>query len=85
MSGYNYYSLFKCRCYQPLNKKLVETGSGGNVVPEVIKFKVFSTIIKTATAQHNDCFTQANRPLNVYKSWTGAPSGYGKSIQNQFN
>ena len=84
MSGYNY-SLFKCRCYQPINKKLIATGSGGKVIVDVVKFKVFSTIIKTATAQHNDCFTQANRPLNVYKSWTGAPSGYGKSIQNQFN
>ena len=85
MSGYNYYSLFKCRCYQPINKKLVETGSGGDAVPVLVNFKVFSTIIKTATAQRNDCFTQANRPTNVYKSWTGAPAGYGKSIQNQFN
>jgi len=54
-------------------------------VPIVVNFKVFSIIIRTATAQRNDCFTQANRPTNVYKSWTGAPAGYGKSIQNQFN
>ena len=85
MSGYNYYSLFKCRCYQPFNKKLVETGSGGEVIPIVVNFKVFSIIINTATAQRNDCFTQANRPTNVYKSWTGAPAGYGRSIRNQFN
>ena len=85
MSGYNYYYLKKCRCPQPSNKKLVETGSGGDVVPVLVNFKVFSIIIKTATAQRNDCFTQANRPTNVYKSWTGAPAGYGKSIQNYFN
>ena len=85
MSGYNYYSLKKCRCYQPINKKLVETGSGGEVIPVVVNFKVFSIIIRTATAQRNDCFTQANRPTNVYKSWTGAPAGYGQPIRNQFN
>jgi hypothetical protein len=38
MSSYNYYSLKKCRCYQPINKKLVETGSGGEVVPIVVIF-----------------------------------------------
>lgn len=85
MSGYNYYSLKKCRCYRPINKKLIETGSGGNVIPDVVNFKVFSTIIRTAIAQRNGRFTQANRPLNVYKSWTGAPAGYGQPIRNQFN
>ncbi len=45
--------------------KLIETGSGGEVIPIVVNFKVFSTIIRTATAQRNDCFTQANRPTNV--------------------
>lgn len=84
MSGYNYNYLFKCRCHQQLNEKLVESGSAGKVVPEVVKFKVFSTIIRTATAQRNDCFTRANRPLNVYKSWSGAPAGYGQPIRNQF-
>ena len=85
MSGYNYYYLKKCRCPQPINKKLVETGSGGEVIPIVVNFKVFSITIKTATAQRNDCFRQANRPTNVYKSWTGAPAGYGQPIRNQFN
>jgi len=66
MSGYNYYSLKKCRCYRPINKKLIETGSGGNVIPDVVNFKVFSIIIKTATAQRNDCFTQANRPTSPF-------------------
>jgi hypothetical protein len=78
MSGYNYNYLFKCRCNPQLNEKLMGTGI-------VVNFKVFSTIIRTATAQHNDCFTRANRPLNVYKSWTGAPTGYGQPIRNQFN
>ena len=85
MSGYNYYSLKKCRCYRPINKKLIESGSGGNVIPDVVNFKVFSTIIKTATAQRNSRFTQTNRPTNVYGSWTGAPAGYGQPIRNQFN
>jgi len=84
MSGYNYYSLKKCRCYQPINKKLVETSSGGEVIPIVVNFKVFSTLIRTAIAQRNTSFAQANQPLNVYKSWTGAPTGYGQSIRNQF-
>jgi hypothetical protein len=85
MSGYNYYSLKKCRCYQPTNKKLIETGSGGNVIPEVVNFKVFSRIIRTAAAQRNGLFTQANRPTNAYRSWTGSPAGYGQPIRNQFN
>jgi hypothetical protein len=85
MSGYNYYSLKKCRCYQPINKKFIETGSGGNVIPEVVNFKVFSRIIRTAAAQRNGLFTLANRPTNAYKSWTGAPAGYGQPIRNQFN
>ena len=85
MSGYNYYSLKKCRCYQPINKKLIETGSGGNVIPEVVNFKVFSRIIRTAAAQRNGLFALANRPTNAYKSWTGAPAGYGQPIRNQFN
>ena len=84
MSGYNYYSLNKCRCYQPTNKNLIETGSG-NVIPEVVNFKVFSRIIRTAAAQRNGLFTQANRPTNAYRSWTGAPAGYGQPIRNQFN
>jgi len=85
MSGYNYYSLKKCRCYRPINKKFIETISGGKVLPILVNFRVFSIIIQTATAQGNDCFTQANRPTNVYGSWTGAPAGYGKPIRNQFN
>jgi len=87
MSGYNYYSLKKCRCYQyqTINKKLIQTGSGGAVIPEMVNFKVFSRIIRTAAAQRNGLFTQANRPTNAYKSWTGAPAGYGQPIRNQFN
>lgn len=87
MSGYNYYSLKKCRCYQyqTINKKLIQTSSGGAVVPDLVNYKVFSTIIRTARAQRNDSFTQANRLLNVYRSWTGAPAGYGQPIRNQFN
>ena len=68
-----------------MNKKLVETGSGGEVIPIVVNYKVFSINIRTATAQGNDSFTQANRPTNAYKSWTGAPAGYGQPIRNQFN
>ncbi len=41
MSGYNYYSLKKCRCYQPINKKLLETGIGGEVVPVLLNVMLF--------------------------------------------
>jgi hypothetical protein len=51
----------------------------------LVNYKVFSTIIRTAIAQRNTAFAQANRPLNAYKSWTGAPAGYGQPIRNQFN
>ena len=88
MSGYNYYSLKKCRCYQPINKKLIETGSGGNVIPEVVNFKVFSRIIRTATAQRNGLFTLANRrPTRiragrVRRRDTASPSGINSTKSN---
>jgi hypothetical protein len=80
MSGYNYYSLKKCRCYQPINKKLIETGSGGNVIPEVVNFKVFSRIIRTAAAQRNGLRRPTDRPMRieagrVRRRDTASPSG----------
>ena len=90
MSGYNYYSLKKCRCYQPINKKLIETGSGGEVVPIVVNFKVFS--ISSEPPQRNativlrrpiarPMFTKVGR---AHRRDTASPFGTN-SIKFKFN
>lgn len=85
--GYGQYLFVKCRCNKGIviNKKLIFTGTGGEVTQDLVNWSLDSTIIRTATANGNDCWTRANRPTNVYKSWAGAPAGYGQSPQNTFN
>mgnify|MGYP001205455993 CR=1 FL=1 len=81
-------SKYKCKCNTTKNgtTKNANLFSGNTNKPTFLVTDPFllSTIVRTSRFSNGGKTVFANRPVNYFGSWTGAPGGSGSPPRNTF-